>query len=210
MNSTSSPTPPKPVLVFALHALVLSLLLGYWPTPRQVYPAALRAQAEWVYGPATDPVVELRAAPESAGAVTDTWMEAYAANDDEPLWRIAFSAIRMGYWPSAVLVALLLATPMTAKRRLAASAIGLAWVHVVALGRIGIEILRASEELLARGTGSETRALIAARSASEVLNSNIVVIAVVLIGWAVVAAPRRHLDLGGLLRLLGIERRPAT
>ena len=44
-ESIRSPIPPKPVLLFAIHALVLALLIGYWPSPRAVYPGLFRAQA---------------------------------------------------------------------------------------------------------------------------------------------------------------------
>ena len=44
----------------------------------------------------------------------------------EPPWQSFFSVGRIGYWPSALLVAMLLATPLAPLRRLCAVAIGLA------------------------------------------------------------------------------------
>jgi len=194
--------PPKPVLLFAAHALVLALLIGYWPSARAVYPASFRAQAEWVFGGGEPLRIGLREATGRHLAEKDSFVEAFRAEDPEPAWRLSVSALRFGYWPSAVLLAMLLATPMTARRRWLAVGVGLLWLHVFALARLGIEILRADAELALGGVDPGGRLLVY-RTLSEVLNSNIVVIAAVFLGWVALAAPRRALEMGWLARVLG-------
>lgn len=199
--------PPKPVLLFAAHALVLALLIGNWPSPRALYPPAFRAQAQLLLGRGDPPALQLRAATGSALGEKDTFVEAVGGERGEPLWRLSISALRLGYWPSAVLLALLLATPLSPRRRLLAVGLGLLWIDAFALGRLGLEALRAFAELeagLAPGSSAPaTGSLLLYRTASEVLNSNIVVIAAVLLGWAVVSRPRTRLDTRALVRLLG-------
>ena len=206
-ESIRSPIPSKPVLLFASHALVLALLIGFWPSPRAVYPGIFRAQARAVFSTGEPPALTLRKATGASLGEKDTFVEAFDGEAAEPSWRLSISAVRLGYWPSAVLVAMLLAMPMAARRRLVAVGLGVAWLHVFALGRLELEILRAFAELQQGSAGEATGPLLAYRTASEVLNSNIVVIAAVFLGWVAVASPRRALEMGSLTRLLGA---PAT
>jgi hypothetical protein len=177
-----------------------------------VYPGLFRAHAELLLGRGDPPAIRLRAAAgderlrAAAGAdagAEDTFVEAFGAQGDEPRFRLGISALRLGYWPSAVLIALLLATPMPAARRAIAIAIGLLWLDAFALGRLGVEVGRAFAEL-ARGDSDEVSgALLCYRTAANVLSANIVVIAAVLLGWAALARPRQSLALGSLARVLG-------
>lgn len=191
--------------LFALHALLLALLLGWWPTPRALYPGWLHAQGNAAFA-ALD--VRLRAAPPERGEGRDSLMERFPGDAAAPVWRVRFDTLRIGYWPSAVLLALLLATPLSARRRLLGAIVGLAWIDALALVRLALEIAHASAELRssASGAGPAGGTLLLLRTGSEVLNSNIVTIAAVLLGWVAVVSPRRSLELGGLARLLG---RPA-
>lgn len=207
MTWISPRPPPKPVLLFALHALALALLLGLWPTPRALYPGVLRAQAALLYGTEGPPGVVLREGTTRKSPELDTMIEAVDPAQDAPLWRVRFSAVRMGWWPSAALLALLFATPLTARRRTLAALGGLLWLDAFALARIGLEVQRAFLELEASGGTVEGDWLLAARTASEVLNSNIVVIASVLLAWVLGATPRRSLDPRDLLRVLGVRRK---
>lgn len=202
-RSNPLPSPRKPVALFAAHALVLALLIGYWPSARAVYPALFRAQAGALFGRGDPPDVRLRPASGAGLEEKDTFVEALDPGGGEPRWRLAISTLRLGYWPQAVLLALLLATPMPAPRRAIAIGLGLLWLDAFALGRLGLDIERAFAELVERETDDVTDALQALRAASKVLNSNIVVIAAVLLGWAGLARPRRALALGSLARLLG-------
>jgi hypothetical protein len=207
--SSRPPIPPKPVALFAAHALVLALLIGWWPSARAVYPAVFRAHAAALFASGDPPAIQLRPASGAAMKEEDTFVEAYAAQGDEPRWRLGISSLRLGYWPMAVLLALLLATPMSAPRRALAVAVGLVWLDAFALGRLGLDIQRSFAELASRGASDDASgALLAYRTASKVLNSNIVMIAAVLLGWAALARPRRALEMGSLARVLDQRARP--
>ena len=43
-SSNDNARPRKSLLLFATHGLLLALLLGYWPTLREVYPEFFRSQ----------------------------------------------------------------------------------------------------------------------------------------------------------------------
>ena len=145
MTSNPSEIQAKPVALFAVHALALALLLGFWPTPRVLYLPFVYAQAHVIYG--GEAGVALRPAPPDRYDARDTVMEGLDRDGNEPRWRARFDLLNMGYWPSAALLALLLATPMRARRRLLGVAAGLLWIDALALGRIGVEILRATAEV---------------------------------------------------------------
>jgi hypothetical protein len=201
-SSSASATPRKPLLQFALHGLLLALLVGYWPTPRELYPDFFRSHARVLYGGGDEPRVKLGPAP--PGPVReDSVMEGYTRGALEPAWRVELSTIKLGYWPSAVMLALLLATPMATRARWVAAAIGLLWLHVFALGRVGLGVWLGFEEL-AQGPGREPEgSVLALRTGLEVLNSNIVVIASVLLVWVVLGRPRENLSLGRLGEVFG-------
>lgn len=206
MTSSRPEIAPKPVLLFASQALVLALLLGYWPTPRAMQSDLFRAQANAIYG--GDGRVALHAAAPGRSDAGDTLMERTDADRLERRWVARLDAVRMVWWPSAVLLALLLASPLTARRRLVGCVLGLLWIQAFALGRLGVEILRAEAEVQTGAAGAAagadvSRELLLLRTSSEVLNSNIVVIAAVLVAWVAIAAPGRSLVLGGLARVLG-------
>jgi hypothetical protein len=207
VTSSRAEIPPKPVALFALHALALALLLGWWPTPRALYPELLYAQGNAIFAGA-----RLRAAPPERYETRDSLMEGFAPDSGELRWRVRFDAINVGYWPSAVLLALLLATPLPARRRSLGVVGGLLWIDALALGRLAVEVLHATAEVESGAPGAAGAAgtLLLLRTSSEVLNSNIVTIAAVLLGWVAVASPRRTLELGGLERLLGLSRRRAS
>jgi hypothetical protein len=197
---------PQPILLFAAHALVLALLLGYWPTPREFFPQLFRAQANALYG--GDGTVALRAVSPGSGDAGRTVMESFEAGGRERRWAAHLDAVRLGYWPAAVLLALFFATPLTASRRGIGCVLGFLWIQAFALGRLGVEILRAEAEVQSGAAGAPASAdiggqLLFLRTSSEVLNSNIVTIAAVLLAWVTIAVPSRSLVLGGLARVLG-------
>jgi hypothetical protein len=177
-------------LLFAAHALALTLLIGFCPTPRAVYPTLLHAHANALLR-AFDVRLD-RPAPES-DATTDTVMIADG-------WRSSFSVERLGWWPSAALLALLLATPLPPLRRASTVLIGLALLDAFALGRIAVEIAYASAEVAQTG-GAATlphavRVLL--RVGSESLTATIPSAAAVFVCWVALASPRRTIDLAPL------------
>ena len=49
VTSTAARIQPRPVHVFALQALALTLLIGLWPTPKQLFPPLFHAHANDVF-----------------------------------------------------------------------------------------------------------------------------------------------------------------
>ena len=215
-HSSPSRIPPKPILLFLVQALALFFLIGHWPTPKDAYPALFQAHANAVFGLLPDHTVELGPAPESGGSSpegresqVDTAMTGRVRGVAGPGWTSTFSANRIGYWPLAALAALILATPMTSWRRLAALCGGLLLLDATTLARVGVEVAYAFAELT-HGPGGDLRGFghLLLRVGSEALTATVPSLAAVLVVWVLVARPAAALDLGLLRRLLS-QRAPA-
>ncbi|HEX5065855.1 MAG TPA: hypothetical protein VFY49_07060 [Myxococcota bacterium] len=201
MTSTAGPPQPKTIALFAVQAFLLALLIGWWPTPRALYPPLLRAQAEPLLAAATHDSLTLRPAePTLEGA--DTVMEAREAGLPKPRWRAELSFLRLGWWPTAVLAALVLATPMSGRRRALALLAGVLWINAYVLMRLFAEVAYADYEALRPGAESVGVAHALLRSGAEILEANVVLVAVVLLAWVALARPAQGLDTRSLRRLL--------
>jgi hypothetical protein len=183
--------PPKPALWFVAHTVALTLLIGFWPTPRAVYPALFHAHANALFGSLAAPHVRL-----AAGQVTDTAMTVAARAGATDAVVSSFSIGRIGYWPSALLVAMLIATPLSALRRAAAVAIGLALVDLFTLARVGIEVAHLDSLLAHGGAPAPGAGPLLLRVGSESLTATIPSAAFVLVCWVALARPWRTIDLG--------------
>lgn len=194
----------KPVGLFALQALVLTLLIGFWPTPREAYPPLFHAHANALLAWTGSPELRLEVPAPGSGPPTDTVLVASSGPGEAPSWRSWFSVGRLGWWPSAALVALLLATPLSSARRAAAIVVGLVALDALALTRIGVEILYASHEL-AHGPGEPASGAwhLLLRVGSESLTATIPSAAAVLVCWVWLASPWRTIDLSTALRRRG-------
>jgi hypothetical protein len=193
------------ILLFAAQALALALLIGHWPTPKRHYPAFLQAHAAPILSWATGHPVGLREPQPGGAAEVDTVMKGYAHGSIHPLWVSRFSVTRVGYWPSAVLAALILATPLAPLRRAAVLLGGLLLLDLVTLGRLGVEIAYAYYEV-EHGPGQAAQGVVhfLLRVGSESLTASIPSAAAVLLIWVLVANPRQALDLASARALLGL------
>jgi hypothetical protein len=201
-TSTPAPPPRKPIALFALHAAVLALLIGFWPTPRALYPEFVRAHAGAVLSLGREGSVSLRANADLEDGA-DTVMEELSAGARAPRWRAELSTLSLGWWPFAVLAALLLATPMAARRRAIALAAAFLWVEAYVLLRLLAGAGYADYEASAGAAGKLLGPMHAAlRTATSVLEANGVLVAVVLLGWVVLARPADAFDTSSLRRLL--------
>jgi len=196
------------VIVFIAQSIALTLLIGFWPTPRDAYPAAFHVHANALLGCLDTPHVRLEVPAPESGARTDTVMIGAPRPAAEADWHSWFSIRRIGYWPSAALLAMLLATPLSPVRRALAILTGLALLDAFTLGRIGLEIAYASYELT-QGPGSPARGPfhLLLRVGSESLTATIPSVAFVFVCWVVVASPWRSIDLTAARRLFGIPTR---
>ena len=202
----SEPLRPKPVAIFAAQALALALLLGWWPTPRELYPPLVRAQAAPLLDAGIDGALSLRPSdPKEEGV--DTLMEATDAGARTPRWRAELSLLSLGWWPFAVLAALMLATPMRAGRRAAGLALGFLWIEAYVVFRLYAEAAFADYEAKMGPGGALAGPLHALlRSGAEILEANVVLVAVVLIAWVALARPARVLDASALRRAVPVRR----
>lgn len=181
---------PKPVALFCLHAALLAVLIGLWPTPRALYPPLFHARAEALFSAVSDSPLRFGPAePEGP----DTRMSRWRAG--APVWTSEFGAVRLGWWPAAALLALLLATPLAPGRRALAALAGLLLLELFALARVGIEVAYLDLEL-ARGPGGAASGPLhlLLRAGSESLTATIPSAAAVLAVWVAVARPRGRID----------------
>ena len=197
MSASATARPrPKPVRWFVAHSIALALLIGFWPTPRAAYPALFHAHANALFRWIGTPSVRLAAPSPESGETTDTVMIGAPRGDAASTWQSSFSLEPIGYWPSAVLVAMLLATPLSPLRRAACVVIGLALLDLFTLARIGVEIAYANYQL---SHGSDAAAHgpvhLLLRVGSESLTATIPSAAFVLVCWVVTASPWHSIDL---------------
>ena len=199
MIASPEPRRPKPALWFAAHAAALALAFGLWSPVRDAYPGLFHAHANALLRHVEAPSIALGPPAADADLRTDTAMTG-APRAGEPIaWTSYFSVVRIGFWPSVALLALILATPLPPLRRLLTALLGLALVDLFALARIGAEVAYAFHELSARaGMVSRSPLDLLLRIASESLTATILSAAFVLVCWVVLATPGRAIDLGAV------------
>jgi hypothetical protein len=188
---------------------LLTLAIGFWPTPRAAYPALFHAHANALFALAEAPHVRLAAPEATSGPATDTVMSGAPQAGAGPAWRSWFDLRRIGWWPSAALLAMLLATPLNPGRRVFAILAGLGLIDLFTLGRIGVEIAYAGSEA-SRGAAPGGLLDLLLRVGSESLTATVPSVAIVFLAWVLVATPRNAIDLRGARSWLGSESRAAA
>jgi hypothetical protein len=183
---------------------VLTLLMGFWPTPKSLYPSGFHALGNALLGRGDVPWARFAGPAVEEGEI-DTVMQGALAGLDEPAWTSKYSAVRIGYWPCAALAAFVLSTPMSPVRHLGSLLVGLSLLQLLTLGRVCVTAAYAYYEV-AHGPGAPARGPLhlLLRTGSESLTASIPSAALVFVVWVLVARPRRTLDLGILRRLLGL------
>lgn len=187
----SSPA-PKPLVVFVAHALLLGALIGFWPTPRQAWTPLFHTRANLVFDAVDAGRLRMAPPPERPPDTRLTRL-----HGGRPLWHSQFDVDRIGWWPAAALLALLLATPMTALHRALAIVAGLALLDLFLFGRIAVEVAYLDLEI-ARGPGRPAAGLwhLLLRSGSASLTATIPSVAAVFVCWVALAQPRGRIALG--------------
>jgi hypothetical protein len=196
MTGLQEPRPRRSALWFAAHAAALALAFGLWSAPRDAYPGLFHAHANALLRQIEAPRIVLAEPAPDADLRTDTAMTGAPRAGAAVAWTSYFSVVRIAFWPSVALVALILATPLPPLRRVLAALLGLALVDAFALARIGAEIAYASHELSARaGMVSRSPLDLLLRIASESLTATIPSAAFVLVCWVLLARPQRFFAL---------------
>jgi hypothetical protein len=192
---------PKALHWFVAQAIALSLI-GFWPAPRDAYPALFQAHANALSG-ALAPNAARFAPSQIPGTDTEMTVAAPRAGP-AAAWQSSFSVDRIGYWPSAALLAMLLATPLAPLRRALAAAAGLVLVDLFVLARVGVEIAYLARRFpnapSDAAQGLVDRLLLVG---SESLTATIPSAAFVLVCWVALARPWRTIDLSAARRVIG-------
>jgi hypothetical protein len=202
----------KPVHIFLLHAAFLLVLIGVVPGSRDIYPRAFHSVGN--------------ALLDSMGrglSVRFTWIEPSARADSadtrmigrqagrlEYRWRAVYSGYRRGFWPSAVFVALVLATPMSRRRLAVALPLGLLLFnafYMLQVAALAWVLFGAAGTAAADSWLGSPRVMSLAR---EMFNSPIGNFAAVFLFWAWLARPARGIDLESLNALLQRLLAPRT
>ena len=137
----------KPILGFLCRfVLVFGLLTAPWPGWPETYARCLRKCATAVSGAFGSKGI-VKFAPNPAGARTvDTIIcvrnrEKLGANESGPMGFHEFDCRVGAYFPTALVIALVLATRISWRRRLSALAWGLVWIHVLIAFLLGLMIV---------------------------------------------------------------------
>ena len=120
-SAAASPR-PKPRALFAAHAIALALLIGFWPTPRQPIPRSSTRTRTRCFAALDRRTCGSRRRRRTRRSAPTRVLRSSAPGAAEPAWQAWFSLERIGYWPSAALLALLFATPLAPARRAVAVA----------------------------------------------------------------------------------------
>jgi hypothetical protein len=183
----------------------LTLLLWVLPSLDAAYGYAFKQAGSALFGRlGSDVRLEYRWIPpnqrQNSGEIE---MVGYRRDGSTPLWESAYSVRDRGYQPTALLVALILATPATRRRHVAASVAGAAGLNAFYLAQTGV-LAAALFASVDPGSVWLGDALAAQRGLVEAMfGSPLVRYAAVFAAWAVAAAPARRLDFDAVARRLG-------
>ena len=109
----------KSIQLFLLQAAILLLVIGHLPRSASIYPRIIHAEANWLFGSfgSERSIAFAWVEPASTTDGSDTRMRGMVRGEQTRRWQAVYSIRRRGYWPSAALVAMVLATPMSYRRR---------------------------------------------------------------------------------------------
>jgi len=197
----------KTAQLFLLHAaFLLALLSALSSGSREVYARAFHSAGNASFGSLGEgrSVRFKWAEPAERKDSADTRMLGRQHGHIQYRWRVIYSSHRRLFWPSVTLVALILATPMTNRRRFVALPVGLVLFNAFFL----LEVYGLSMALFgAVAAGGDTSWV--GRSglpvAQALFNSPITNFSAVFFLWAWLAQPARGIDLeaiNGLIRRL--------
>jgi hypothetical protein len=190
----------KSLVVFAVHAVLLYLVLAHVPGTKSSYPALFHAEANTVFGLfAGDTAVRLGPPVDTADG-SDTLMRGLQRGRLEPRWTARFVIHERGYWALAAVVAMVLATPLPPRRRLVAAATAALLVNLFTLAQVGALAYVSFQAVAATAQSASAARTVAAMQGT--FNSEMPRVAAVLFVSAMVARPARTLEPGVAGRFL--------
>jgi hypothetical protein len=211
-NPSNEPKPAterKPLQTFGLHVVFLTLLFWVLPSLDAAYGFSFKSAGNALFGRlGSDLRVDYRWIPPNQRTVNgEIEMAGFVTGYADAAWESSYSVRDRGYEPSAVLLALILATPASRRRHVAGAVIGTLALNVFYLVQSGVlaVCLFATVEPLMLPLGGMLSAALPVVEA--LFRSPLIRYAAVFAVWAVVATPARSLDastarkrLGALLR----------
>jgi hypothetical protein len=209
MQPIPSPSRPKPGQRFVAQAAAIALVLGLLPLvlpgPTTTYPRIFNAHAELIYNGLLRWISPKRSVrmvtidPLEYADRRDTRMVGYGPYRKPREFRQFYRVHSMGWWPTAVVTGLVLATPLPWRRRLGGWLVALLLVDVLLLVRVGVMVW-VNFEASVPGNGESwerTRQV-----AQESFTSWVPPLVIALFAWAAVARPATYVDWGAALRWL--------
>jgi hypothetical protein len=195
----------RPIQRWLFYAAVLLLVMGLLPGASSVYPRLIHAEANGLFAAfgAGRSISFSWVEPATRVDRSDTRMQGWVAGEAKRSWRAVFSVHRRGYWPSAAFAALLLATPMSLRRRTLALLGGLVALNFFLLAQLA---LLGAAAFAANASGSSVWSEWLPLS-QRLFNSPVPSYVLVFVLWALLARPAEGIDLGGAIRL-SLRRRP--
>lgn len=188
----------KPVQTFALHACFLTVLFWVMPALDAVYAFGFKSAGNALFGQlGSDLFVEYSwIPPGERTSMGEIEMVGRVVGFDRLAWESSYEVRNRGYAPSAMLLALMLATPMNRQRRVFGSIIGLAALNLFFVGQTGLlattAFAAANASLVPAGEWLASSVEIVKQFTGQPIPRYAAVFAT----WALFAAPARGLDLG--------------
>lgn len=214
MSQTPSRSPRKPVQVFAVQATALALLLGLPPLVvpglDRVYPTLFNAHAQLAYNAVLAVVapghhVRMDTIETQDAFRPDTRMVGFGPGKQEREWRQFHRIQPQGWWPTAFVIGMVLATPLPGRRRAVALVAGVLIADALILIRIGVMIFL-NYAVSEQGAGWEG----VRRVAEESFRSWVPPLVIALISWVAVAQPASTIDLAAARHLFRPRRASAA
>ncbi len=198
----------KSIQLFLLQAAIWLLVIGHFPNLASVYPKVVHAEANRLFGSlgSERSIVFTEIDPASIADGSDTLMRGIVQGEQSRRWQAIYSIRRRGFWPTAALIAVVLATPMRRRRRMFAvpgSAVLLNIFLMVQLAAVGVCAFGASDP-----SGPDPGWLRAMSITTGFFNSPVPSYTLVFVLWTLLARPSTGIDASGFVDRL-VRRRGA-
>ena len=196
-STAASTLDRKPLQTFALHACFLTLLFWVMPAFDAAYAFGFKSAGNALFGQlGSNLLVEYSwIPPGERNSMGEIEMVGRVIGFDRLAWESSYEVRNRGYAPSAMLLALMLATPMSRQRRVFGSFLGLVALNLFFVGQTGLlattAFAAANASLVPAGEWLASSVEIVKQFTGQPIPRYAAVFAT----WALLAAPTHGLDL---------------